>query len=206
MSMVLPALFLFMFGFTVGALLSWWVTWYWECPKKHQARTEGENQEFDMALRASEQGMFEVYFEGRWHQEARTLVPSAFQQLQQMSFRLLRWLDEAERLRYASREDLRPKRSPLPASASATPTGLERMHEEIDQLVQRKAREMGITVPVRIASAGHTVVIWVGDEKFERLADIPDEQVQRLIRAAVQEWERQWRLRQAVGNDLAPGA
>ncbi len=196
MSTVLPLLFIFMLGFTLGALASWWVTWNWECPKKQQAGP-GVEEGFDMALRIPEHGPFEVYFQGRWYRDARALVPAAFQRIQQMSFRLLRWLDEAERPRYVTEADLRTSRGFKSAATPTTAvTGLERMHEEIDELVRRKAREMGITVPVRIASAGHTVVIWVGDAKYERLADIPDEEVRRLIRAAVQEWERRWRMRQ----------
>ncbi len=204
MGLILGWAFVFMLGFTVGALVSWWFTLYWECPKRY-ARTEAEDKDaFDMALRVPEGQGLEVFYQGRWYQQSRQLLPPAFQQIQRLSLRLLRWLDEAERPQYAQ-EDTLPRRpgTPAPHPPSAK-TGLERMHEEIDHLIQRKAQEMGIDTPIRIMAAGTAVVIWVGTEKYERLTDIPDPRIQSLIQDAVREWEdewqRRWRQRQEKGS------
>jgi len=203
MGILLGWAFVFMLGFTVGALVSWWFTLYWECPKRYAREDTPEEQAFDIALRVPEDRDLEVFYQGRWYQQSRQLLPNAFQQVQRLSLRLLRWLDEAERPQYATTST--PSRRPTPTAASPKgKTGLERMHEEIDRLVQRKAREMGIETPIRIMAEGTAVVIWVGAEKYARLTDIPDPRIQSLIQEAVREWEdewqRRWRQRQEQGG------
>lgn len=203
MGMVLGWAFVFMLGFTVGALVSWWFTLYWECPKRYTRKDATEEQAFDIALRVPEGRDMEVFYQGRWYQQSRQLLPHVFQQVQRLSLHLLRWLDEAERPRYV--QESAPSKHPTSAAGSPKDkTGLERMHEEIDRLVQRKARAMGIETPIRIMAMGTTVVIWVGREKYERLTDIPDPRIQFLIQDAVREWEdewqRRWRQRQEKGG------
>ena len=203
MGILLGWAFVFMLGFTVGALVSWWFTLYWECPKRYARQDTPKEQAFDMALRVPEDRDLEVFYQGRWYQQSHQLLPNAFQQVQRLSLHLLRWLDEAERPRYA-KEGATPRRPTPTAVSPKGKTGLERMHEEIDRLVQRKAREMGIETPIRIMAKGTAVVIWVGTEKYERLTDIPDPRIQSLIQEAVREWEdewqRRWRQRQERGG------
>ncbi len=195
--------FVFMLGFTVGALVSWWFTLYWECPKRY-AQENTPSDAFEVALRMPENQDLEVFYQGRWYQQARHLMPPAFQRIQRLGFRLLRWLDEAERPQYAQEAMTRQRRPSTTSTGSGTKTGLERLHEEIDELVQKKAREQGISTPIRIVATGTAVTIWVGGEKYERLTDIPDTRIQAVIQDAVREWEeewqRRWRRRQEMGG------
>jgi hypothetical protein len=39
---------------------------------------------------------------------------------------------------------------------------------------------------------GGGVIFWVGVSKYESVDDIPDEQVQAAIRAAIDEWEEKY--------------
>ncbi len=182
--------FIFMLGFVVGALLSWWVTLYWECPRRY-SQTPAQEQEYDVALRLPEAQNMEVFYQGRWYQDARQLMPEAFQHLQRLGFRFLHWLDQADKPKYASSQPARPRRTS--AQPAATLPGLDRMPEEIDRRVREKARARGLETPIRITAQGSAILIWVGNTRYERLADVPDPEIRALIREAVKEWEEQWR-------------
>lgn len=197
--------FVFTLGFVVGSLLSWWVTLYWECPRRYQQKPEEGEKPYEVALRLPEAQNLEVFYQGRWYQDARQLVPEAFQHLQRLSFRLLHWLDQAEKPRYAqaSQAAQRGQSRGTQATSSALP-GLDRMPEEVDRRVQEKAKAQGIQVPIRITAQGSTILIWVGNTRYERLADIPDPKIRALIREAVREWEEEWRREWQQRQQLSP--
>ena len=79
------------------------------------------------------------------------------------------------------------KQAPLPTSGSLV------LADEIDALVQQRLREQPDLAERRIrltTGEGGRLCIYVGQQAFDTVDDIPDPQVQALIHDAIREWER----------------
>jgi hypothetical protein len=64
---------------------------------------------------------------------------------------------------------------------------------QIDEILQSRLKESGLgDRPIRLLEQPETgVSVLVGTEQYSSIDEIPDEQVQALIRQSVSEWEKQ---------------
>ncbi len=96
----------------------------------------------------------------------------------------------------------RPRQVPTNApefSAQATAAQAKDMISAIDAIVQAKLKAVGSQAAVKIMRdwRGTGVVILVNGTRYDAVADIPDEEVRRLLQEAVREWEAFQRRRKA---------
>jgi hypothetical protein len=85
--------------------------------------------------------------------------------------------------------------APLPAKANDEPvTAPQSIVEQIDSILQ--AQMVGtplIEKGIRLQESPEGgVIVWVGINKYEGVAEVPDEQIQAAIRAAIAVWENKF--------------
>ncbi len=79
--------------------------------------------------------------------------------------------------------------SPTSSRAAATVASTANMFEQINKILQRRAREQAYTTPLEIIGEGGELHIKYGEQIYLQVDAVPDERARTLIRAAVGEWE-----------------
>jgi len=179
-------LFVFMLGFTVGALLSWLYTRYMECPAAMHRPPGPEMEQVDVALREQD-GRLEVYVQGRWYTSARGLPEKVLHHMQRRSLQWLRWLKAGDQLYH--REAARTGSPPVAVSTAREAPDTARMYAQIEARARRLLAAQGVQVLLRLIPKGPGVQIQVGEQHYNSVEEIPDERVREALREAARSWE-----------------
>lgn len=131
-------------------------------------------------MRDSRTGALIVRHAGREYRSAEELrAAAAWKQFESAAVDLQRWLAEAAEAD-RRRDSRRPQGLPPPRT----------MIDQINEILTRKLDAAGAEAPaVRLMDAGGGAVhVYIGLQRYE-MDTVPDEEVRRLIREAVAEWE-----------------